>query len=164
MTTRGWKCHARAQWYFQPRVVIISMYHERLRHMFCRMTKMAAWELFLQDGGVSKSYPWDGGMGNLPTRWQCFSELYPQDGGVGVLPLRWGISESFTHKMAAWEICLQNVFNAKQTKRRQKQRRICITFTVYNIFSVRHVTVRQFNVWRQTLNCLTFDRDAVDIR
>ena len=35
------------------------------------------------------------------------------------------------------------------------------TFTVWNISSERHVTVRQFNVWR---NCLTVDRDAVDIR
>ena len=60
-------------------------------HMFCRMTKMAAWEFFLQDGGVS---------------------------------------ESFTHKMVAWENCLQDGGNPKQTKRKQKQRRICIMFTV----------------------------------
>jgi len=26
------------------------------------MTKMAAWEFFLQDGGVSESYPQDGGV------------------------------------------------------------------------------------------------------
>jgi len=55
------------------------------------MTKMAAWEFCLQDGGVS---------------------------------------EGFTHKMAAWENCLQDGGNAKQTKRQQKQCRICITFTV----------------------------------
>jgi len=55
------------------------------------MTKMAAWEFCLQNGGVS---------------------------------------EGFTHKMAAWENCLQDGGNAKQTKRQQKQRRICITFTV----------------------------------
>jgi len=55
------------------------------------MTKMAAWEFFLQDGGVS---------------------------------------ESFTHKMVAWENCLQDGGNPKQTKRKQKQRRICIMFTV----------------------------------
>jgi len=39
------------------------------------MTKMAAWEFFLQDGGVSESYPQDGGVGELPTRWrQCNKE------------------------------------------------------------------------------------------
>jgi len=59
------------------------------------------------------------------------------------------------------EFCLQDGGNAKQTKCKQKQRTICITFTVWNISSERHVTVRQFNVWR---NCLTVDRDAVDIR
>ena len=64
-------------------------------------------------------------------------EICPQDGGV---------SENFTHNMAAWEFCLQDGGNAKQTKRKQKQRRICITFTVQNISSERHVTVRQFNV------------------
>ena len=47
-------------------------------------------------------------------------EFWLQDGGV---------SDSFTHKMAAWENCLQDGGNAKQTKRKQKQRRICITFT-----------------------------------
>jgi len=42
-----------------------------------------------------------------------------------------GLSDSFTHKMAAWEICLQDGGNAKQTKRKQKQRiDIYITFTV----------------------------------
>jgi len=44
-----------------------------------------------------------------------------------------GVSGSFTHKKAAWEICLQDGGNAKQTKRKQKQRKIqpvCITFTV----------------------------------
>ena len=25
-------------------------------HMFCRMTKMAAWELCLQDGGISEGF------------------------------------------------------------------------------------------------------------
>jgi len=35
-----------------------------------------------------------------------------------------GVSESFTQKMAAWEFCLQDGGNAKQTKRKQKQRRI----------------------------------------
>jgi len=44
-----------------------------------------------------------------------------------------GVSGSFTHKKAAWEICLQDGGNAKQTKRKQKQGKIqpvCITFTV----------------------------------
>ena len=31
-------------------------------HMFCRMTNMAAWEFFLQDSGVSESYPQDDGV------------------------------------------------------------------------------------------------------
>jgi len=35
-----------------------------------------------------------------------------------------GVSEGFTHKMAAGDICLQDGGNAKQTKRKQKQRRI----------------------------------------
>jgi len=36
---------------------------------------------------------------------------------------------------------------------------------VYSVeSSERRVTVRQSNVWRQTLNCLTVDRDAVNIR
>jgi len=47
-----------------------------------------------------------------------------------------GICESFTQKMAAWEICLQNGGNAKQTKCKQKQRRIYLTFA----FSEGHVT------------------------
>ena len=34
------------------------------------------------------------------------------------------VSEGFTHKMAAGDICLQDGGNAKQTKRKQKQRRI----------------------------------------
>ena len=33
-------------------------------------------------------------------------------------------------KMAAWENCLQDGGNTKQTKRKQKQRRKCIKFTV----------------------------------
>jgi len=41
-----------------------------------------------------------------------------------------GVSDSFTHKMATRKICLQDGGDAKQTKRKQKQRRICITFTV----------------------------------
>jgi len=41
-----------------------------------------------------------------------------------------GVSESFTHKMAAWKFCLQDGGNAKQTKRKQIERRIFITFTV----------------------------------
>jgi len=76
----------------------------------------------------------------LPTRWRrgrfaykmaaslegfthkmAACEFWLQDGGL---------SDSFTHKMAAWENCLQDGGNAKQTKRKQKQRRICITFTV----------------------------------
>jgi len=64
--------------------------------------------------------------------------------------------------MAAWKICLQDGGNAKQTKRKQKQRRIYILrlqCRIYLLSSERQVTVRQFNVWRQTLNCLTVDRD-----
>jgi len=57
-----------------------------------------------------------------------------------------GISEDFTHKMAAWKFCLQDGGNGKQTKRKQKQGRICIKFTVWNISIEGHVTVRQFNV------------------
>jgi len=49
-----------------------------------------------------------------------------------------GVSEGFTYKMAAWEICVQDGGNAaflrvlptrwrRQTKRKQKQRRIYIT-------------------------------------
>jgi len=47
---------------------------------------------FLQDGGVLKGfYPQNGCIRDLPTRWrQC------------------RVYESFTHKMAEWEICLQN--------------------------------------------------------
>ena len=46
---------------------------------------------FLQDGGVSDFYPQDGGVENLPTRWrQC------------------RVFDSFTHKMAVWETCLQD--------------------------------------------------------
>ena len=41
-----------------------------------------------------------------------------------------GVSEGFTHKVASCEFCLQDGGNAKQTNRKQKQRRICITFTV----------------------------------
>ena len=114
--------------------------HERLCHMFCRMMaaflrvlptrwrrgrfaykmaaslegfthKMAACEFWLQDGGVSDSF----------SHKMAAREICLQDGVV---------SESFTHKMAAWENCLQDGGNAKQTKRKQKQRRICITFTV----------------------------------
>ena len=47
----------------------------------------------------------------FPTRWRRFWEFYPQDGGVENLPTRWRqcrVFESFTHKMAAWEFCLQN--------------------------------------------------------
>ena len=50
----------------------------------------------------------------LPTRWRLFWEIYPQDGSVGILPTRW----------------------RRQTKRKQKQRRIYLSFA----FSERRVT------------------------
>ena len=46
------------------------------------------------------------------------------------------VSEGFTHKMAAWEICLRDSGYAKQTKRKQKRRRIYLTFAL----SEGHVT------------------------
>jgi len=58
-----------------------------------------------------------------------FWKFYPQNIGV---------SESFTHKMAAWEISLQNGGTAKQTQRKQKQSRIYLTFA----FSEGHVPTR----------------------
>jgi len=79
--------------------------------------KIAAWEICLQDGGVSE------GFTHEMAEW----EFCLQDGGV---------SEGFTHKMAAWEICLQHGGNTNQTKRKQKQRRIYFTFA----FSEGHVT------------------------
>jgi len=56
-------------------------------------------------------YPQDGGVGFSPIRRRRFWEFYQQDGSVGDLPTRWRqcrVSESFTHKMAAWEFCLQD--------------------------------------------------------
>ena len=55
----------------------------------CFTHKMAAWEICLQDGGVSESFT------NKMAAW----EICPQNGGV---------SENFTHKMAAWEFCPQD--------------------------------------------------------
>ena len=99
------------------------------------------------------------------TRWRHFWEFYPKDGDVSDSFTRqmaaWefclqdgGVSDSFAHKMAAWEICLQDGGNKQKVNKNN----------VEYISSERHVTVRQFNVWRQTLNCLTVDRDAVNIR
>jgi len=48
------------------------------------------------------------------------------------------VSKIFTHKMAAWEICLQNGGTEKQTQRKQKQSRIYLTFA----FSECHVRTR----------------------
>ena len=50
---------------------------------------MAAWEFFLQDGGVSEGF-----THKMATREICLqdggvSESYPQVGGVGVVPTRW---------------------------------------------------------------------------
>ena len=104
-------------WYLQPREVLFP----------CPTNYRVSYVLsydqqdFLQDSGVSKGfYPQNGCMGVLPTRWWRFWEFYPQDGGVRDLPTRWrqcrvyefypqdgGVSESFSHKMVAWEICLQ---------------------------------------------------------
>jgi len=65
--------------------------------------KMAAWKFCLQDGGVFDSF----------THKMAAREICLQDGVV---------SESFSHEMAAWENCLHDGGNAKQTKRKQKQR------------------------------------------
>jgi len=103
----------------------ISVSHERLC-VICFVVwptthKMAAWELCLQDGGVSEG---------LPTRWRCgsfaynmaaFLRVFPQDGG-----------------------------NAKQIKRKQKQRRICFKFRIY-------LDVRHWTVWRSTVARWTVD-------
>jgi len=82
---------------------------------------MAAWEICLQDSGVSEGF----------THKMAACGFCANDSGV---------SEGFTHKMAAWKICLQDGDNAtflrvlptrwrQQTKRKQKQRRIYITFS-----------------------------------
>jgi len=67
------------------------------------MTKMAAWEFCLQDGGVSEFYPQDGGVGDLPTRWrQCaFLRVLPTRWRRGRFAYKMAAFMSLTHKMAA---------------------------------------------------------------
>jgi len=82
---------------------------------------MAAWEFCLQDGGVSEGF----------THKMAARELCLQDGGVSEgLPTRWRCG-SFAYNMAAFlRVFPQDGGNAKQIKRKQKQRRICFQFTV----------------------------------
>ena len=86
---------------------------------------MAAWEICVQDGGVSESfthnmaawgfaYKMAAFLRVLPTRWRRGSFAYKMVAFLRVLPTRWRhgrfaykmaamrVSESFTHKMAAW--------------------------------------------------------------
>ena len=69
-----------------------------------------------------------------------------------------GVSEGFTHKMAAWEICLQHGGNTNQTKRKQKQRRIYLTFASRDVTPCDTIVahVRHYNVTPD-------DRKAVNI-
>jgi len=77
------------------------------------MTKMAAWEFFLQNGGVSESLihkmaAWefclqDGGVSESLTHQMAARQFSLQYGGA---------CDSFAHKMAAWEIFLHDGGNA----------------------------------------------------
>jgi len=77
-----------------------------------------------------------------------------------------GVSESFTHKMSASEICLQNGGNAAflrvlptRWRRKQKQRRICITFA-FSECNVKCQTI----VMSQSSDIVQGDREASVIR
>ena len=108
MTTRGWTCHTRAQ----PSVTCstegrdISMSHE-LPCVIC----FVVWPT------------------RFPTKWQRFWEFYPQDGGVENLPTRRRqccVFEISTHKMAAWEFCLQNDGVSETFSHKMAAREICL--------------------------------------
>ena len=95
-------------------------------HMFCRMTKMAAWEFCLQDGGVS---------------------------------------ESFTHNMAACENCLQDMA-AMQNKQNVRKNNVEYVLRLQCRIYLVNVTwpsdssmsdVRHWTVWRSTVTRWTFD-------
>jgi len=92
--------------------------------------KMAECEFCLQDRGNSEFYPQYGGVEFFAYKMAAFLSLTHKMAACEFCLQDGGDSESFTHNMAVWEFCLQDGGNAKQTKRKQKQRRICITFTV----------------------------------
>ena len=58
-------------------------------HLFCHMTKMAAWKFFLQNGGISEGFTHKMAVWEICIQDGGVSESYPQDRGVGVLPTRW---------------------------------------------------------------------------
>jgi len=72
--------------------------------------KMAAWEFCLQDGGVSGGFAYK--MAAMPRFWR-------------VLPTRWRRGK-FAYKMATFLRVLPTRWR-RETKRKQKQRRIYIT-------------------------------------
>ena len=58
-------------------------------HLFCHMTKMAAWKFFLQNGSISEGFTHKMAVWEICIQDGGVSESYPQDRGVGVLPTRW---------------------------------------------------------------------------